>query len=64
MISLAAEIAHSCIICGISIFDRFIEAYCRLQEGSCFGVRYEGLGLMHYFLGLEVWQRDGEIFLG
>ena len=24
----------------------------------------KGLGLMHYFLGLEVWQRDGEIFLG
>lgn len=22
------------------------------------------LGLMHYFLGLEVWQSDGEIFLG
>jgi hypothetical protein len=22
------------------------------------------LGLMHYFLGLEVWQRDGDIFLG
>jgi hypothetical protein len=22
------------------------------------------LGLMHYFLGLEVWQRDGKIFLG
>jgi hypothetical protein len=22
------------------------------------------LGLMHYFLGLDVWQRDGEIFLG
>ena len=22
------------------------------------------LGLMHYFLGLEVWQKDGEIFLG
>ena len=21
------------------------------------------LGLMHYFLGLEVWQRPGEIFL-
>ena len=21
------------------------------------------LGLMHYFLGLEVWQKDGEIFL-
>jgi hypothetical protein len=22
------------------------------------------LGLMHYFLGLEVWQKPGEIFLG
>jgi len=22
------------------------------------------LGLMHYLLGLEVWQKDGEIFLG
>ena len=22
------------------------------------------LGLMHYFLGMEVWQTDGEIFLG
>jgi hypothetical protein len=22
------------------------------------------MGLMHYFLGLEVWQGDGEIFLG
>jgi hypothetical protein len=22
------------------------------------------IGMMHYFLGLEVWQRLGEIFLG
>jgi hypothetical protein len=22
------------------------------------------LGLMHYFLGLEVWQADGHFFLG
>jgi hypothetical protein len=22
------------------------------------------LGLMHYFLGLEVWQKDGQIFFG
>jgi hypothetical protein len=21
------------------------------------------LGLLHYFLGLEIWQRDGEIFV-
>ena len=24
----------------------------------------KNLGLMHYFLGLEVWQGDGETFLG
>ena len=23
-----------------------------------------GIGLMHYFLGLEVWQEPGHIFLG
>lgn len=22
------------------------------------------MGLMHYFLGLEVWQEDGDIFFG
>jgi hypothetical protein len=22
------------------------------------------LGLMHYYLGLEVWQKRGEVFLG
>ena len=22
------------------------------------------LGLLHYFLGLEVWQKDGEVFFG
>jgi hypothetical protein len=22
------------------------------------------LGLMHYYLGLEVWQKHGEVFLG
>ena len=25
--------------------------------------KMKDLGLMHYFLGLEVWQRPGEIFL-
>ena len=24
----------------------------------------KGLGLMHYFLSLEVWQQKGEVFLG
>ena len=23
----------------------------------------KGMGLLHYFLGLEIWQRDGEIFV-
>lgn len=26
--------------------------------------KIKDLGLMHYFLGLEVWQMDGKIFLG
>ena len=28
-----------------------------------FEFEMKDLGLMHYFLGLEVWQRPGEIFL-
>jgi hypothetical protein len=26
--------------------------------------KMEDIGMMHYFLGLEVWQRPWEIFLG
>ena len=34
---------------------------CKRELGVEFEM--EDLGLMHYFLGLEVWQRPGEIFL-
>jgi hypothetical protein len=37
-------------------------AECKRDLASEFDMK--DLGLMHYFLGLEVWQRDGEIFLG
>eukprot|EP00253_Pinus_taeda_P024462 PITA_24462 len=44
-------------------------AWCRethraLQERSCDGVEMKDIGLMHYFLGLEVWQEEGHFFLG
>jgi hypothetical protein len=35
---------------------------CKRELASEFEMK--DLGLMHYFLGLEVWQRPGEIFLG
>eukprot|EP00253_Pinus_taeda_P027267 PITA_27267 len=34
---------------------------CKREFASEFKMKY--LGLMHYFLGLEVWQKPGEIFL-
>ena len=34
---------------------------CKRELASKFEMK--DLGLMHYFLGLEVWQRPGEIFL-
>jgi hypothetical protein len=34
-----------------------------VQEGAHFEFEMKDLGLMHYFLGLEVWQKPNEIFL-
>ena len=34
---------------------------CKRELTAKFEMKY--LGLMHYFLGLEVWQRPGKIFL-
>ena len=35
---------------------------CKLGLASYFGM--SDIGLMHYFLGMEVWQEEGHIFLG
>ena len=35
---------------------------CKKELASKFDMKY--LGLMHYYLGLEVWQKRGEVFLG
>jgi hypothetical protein len=37
-------------------------ADCKLGLASEFDMTY--IGLMHYFLGMEVWQEEGHIFLG
>jgi hypothetical protein len=43
------------------IRDEGLIAWCKRELTSEFEMK--DLGLMHYFLGLEVWQRQGEIFL-
>jgi hypothetical protein len=43
------------------IGDEGIIAWCKREITSEFEMK--DLGLMHYFLGLEVWKRHGEIFL-
>jgi hypothetical protein len=35
---------------------------CKRELASEFDMKH--LGLMHYYLGLEVWQKRGKIFLG
>ena len=37
-------------------------ARCKLGLASEFEMK--DIGLMHYFLGMEVWQEDGHVFLG
>ena len=35
---------------------------CKKELASKFEMIY--LGLMHYYLGMEIWQKDGHVFLG
>ena len=36
----------------------------RCKKGLASEFEMKDIGLMHYFLGLEVWQEDGHVFLG
>jgi hypothetical protein len=55
------------VILILYVYDLFLIgnegliAWCKRELNSEF--KMKDLGLMHYFLGLEVWQRQGEIFL-
>jgi hypothetical protein len=55
------------VILILYVYDIFITrdegliAWCKREITSEF--KMKDLGLMHYFLGLEVWQRQGEIFM-
>jgi hypothetical protein len=42
--------------------DEQVIADCKANLKVEFEMKY--LGLMHYFLGLDVWQQDGRFFLG
>jgi hypothetical protein len=50
------------------VFDIFITGAKRLinncKESLASEFEMIDIGLMHYFLGLEVWQEPGHIFLG
>ena len=56
------------LILVLYVDDLFLTGYERPIKGykSNLAVEFEmkDLGLMHYFLGLEVWQRDGCFFIG
>jgi hypothetical protein len=42
--------------------SRKLIANCKMDLSNEF--KMKDSGFMHYFLGLEVWQKDGQIFLG
>ena len=56
------------IILVLYVDDLFITGAERLIEGCKKDLASEfemkDIGLMHYFLGLEVWEEQGHIFLG
>jgi len=45
----------------ILIGDKQLIRYCKEDLAREFEMKE--MGLMHYFLGLEVWQGDGELFV-
>jgi hypothetical protein len=60
-------VCDECLILVLYVDDLFLTnsksliVECKCELDSKFEMKY--LGMMHYFLGLEVWQRNDEIFL-
>ena len=56
------------LILVLYVDDLFITGAERLIQGCkqdlASEFKMKDIGLMHYFLGLEVWQEQGHIFLG
>ena len=56
------------LILVLYVYDQFLTWLSRLikdcKENLAIEFDMKDLGRMHYFLGLEVWQQNGEIFLG
>eukprot|EP00253_Pinus_taeda_P028944 PITA_28944 len=50
------------LILVLYVDDLFFTEDCKRNLATKFDMK--DMGLMHYFLGLEVWQKNGEIFLG
>jgi hypothetical protein len=58
---------NDCLILVLYVDDRFLTSSERLivecKQALTAKFEMKDLGLMHYFLGLEVWQRTDDIFL-
>jgi hypothetical protein len=46
----------------VLIGAKYLITQCKKELASEFDMKY--LGVMHYYLGLEVWQKHGAIFHG
>ena len=63
-----SRIGDEPLILVLYVDDLFLTGSSKLikdcKENLTSEFNMKDLGQMHYFLGLEVWQRKGEIFLG
>eukprot|EP00253_Pinus_taeda_P029706 PITA_29706 len=48
---------------GFETFDRDDQLIMSCNEDLAREFKMKDMGLMHYFLGMEVWQKDGEMFV-
>jgi hypothetical protein len=61
LLSHTQETLNASLIFWYPIGDEGLITWCKRELTSKFEMK--DLGLMHYFIGLEVWQRQGEISL-